>query len=66
MIGQKVKIARAASGLSLRELSEQIDGRVTPQAIGKYERNEDMPSSGVLMALARALNVTEDYLLNDD
>jgi Zn-dependent peptidase ImmA (M78 family)/DNA-binding XRE family transcriptional regulator len=66
MIGHKVKIARAAAGLSLRDLSEQMHGRVTAQAIGKYERNEDMPSSGVLMALARALGVTEEYLLNDE
>ncbi len=64
MIGQKLKVARAAEGLSLRDLSARIDGRVTAQAIGKYERNEDMPSSGVLIALARALGVSEDYLLS--
>jgi Zn-dependent peptidase ImmA (M78 family)/transcriptional regulator with XRE-family HTH domain len=63
MIGQRLKIARAASGLSLRELEAAIGNRVTAQAIGKYERNEDMPSSGVLSALADALNVSEDYLL---
>ena len=64
MIGQKPKGARAAAGLSLRDLSARIGGRVTAQAIGKYERNEDMPSSGVLIALARALGVSEDYLLS--
>jgi len=66
VIGQKLKVARAASGLSLRELSARINGLVTAQAIGKYERNEDMPSSRVLIALAAALDVTEDYLLSDD
>jgi Zn-dependent peptidase ImmA (M78 family)/transcriptional regulator with XRE-family HTH domain len=66
MIGQRLKLARAASGLSLRELEAAIQNRVTAQAIGKYERNEDMPSSGVLTALARALNVSEDYLLATD
>jgi Zn-dependent peptidase ImmA (M78 family)/transcriptional regulator with XRE-family HTH domain len=66
VIGQRLKLARAASGLSLRELEEAIRNRVTAQAIGKYERNEDMPSSGVLAALARALNVSEDYLLATD
>ena len=66
MIGQRLKIARAASGLSLRELEAAIDNLVTAQAIGKYERNEDMPSSGVLRALARALHVSEDYLLSSD
>lgn len=66
MIGQRLKAARAASGVSLRDLEVRIDGRVTAQAIGKYERDESMPSSGVLIALARALNVTEDYLLFSD
>jgi Zn-dependent peptidase ImmA (M78 family)/DNA-binding XRE family transcriptional regulator len=66
MIGRKLKLARAAAGLSLRDLADRIEGKVTAQAIGKYERDEDMPSSGVLMALARALNVREEYLLSDD
>ena len=66
MIGKKLKIARAAAGLSLRDLAARMDGRVTAQAIGKYERDEDMPSSGVLIALARALDVREEYLLSDE
>lgn len=66
MIGQRLKLARAASGLSLREVQGEIDNLVTAQAVGKYERNEDMPSSGVLRALAVALHVSEDYLLAAD
>jgi len=62
MIGQRLRLARVASGLSLRELQAAIDNLVTAQAIGKYERDEDMPSSRVLSALARTLNVSEDYL----
>ena len=54
MIGNKLKVARSASGLSLRALAETMDGVVSAQAIGKYERNEDMPSSRVLIALAKA------------
>ena len=64
MIGSRLKLARAAAGLSLRALEERLDGLVTAQAIGKYERDAMMPSSSVLIALARALGVTEDYLLN--
>jgi Zn-dependent peptidase ImmA (M78 family)/transcriptional regulator with XRE-family HTH domain len=66
MIGQRLKLARAASGLSLRELQLAIDNLVTAQAIGKYERDEDMPSSRVLSALADALSVSENYLLAAD
>jgi Zn-dependent peptidase ImmA (M78 family)/transcriptional regulator with XRE-family HTH domain len=49
----------------LRDLEAAIGNLVTAQAIGKYERDEDMPSSGVLSALADALQVSEDYLLSD-
>lgn len=65
MIGQRLKLARAAAGLSLRELENRIGNRVTAQAIGKYERDESMPSSGVLIALADALGVSVDYLVGD-
>lgn len=66
MIGSKLKVARSASGLSLRALADAMGGVVSAQAIGKYERDEDMPSSRVLMALAAALSVTEEYLLSED
>ena len=66
MIGNKLKVARSASGLSLRALAAAMDGLVSAQAIGKYERNEDMPSSRVLIALAKALHVSEEYLLSED
>ena len=66
MIGRRLKLARIAAGLSLRDLSEVMDGRVSAQAISKYERNEDMPSSDVLLALAAALRTMPDYLLSPD
>lgn len=64
MIGRRLKLARAAAGLSLRDLEEALGSLVTAQAIGKYERDEMMPSSDVLIALAKALNVSVEYLLN--
>jgi Zn-dependent peptidase ImmA (M78 family)/DNA-binding XRE family transcriptional regulator len=66
MIGKRLKIARAAAGLSLRDLSDAMGGIVSAQAIGKYERDEDMPGSRVLMALCKALEVSESYLLSDE
>jgi Zn-dependent peptidase ImmA (M78 family) len=65
MIGKRLKLARAAAGLSLRDLSHKIENRVSAQQIGKYERDEDVPSSGVLIALSRALGVSVDYLVGD-
>ena len=65
MIGQRLRISRSAAGLSLRDLEAKIGNRVTAQAISKYERDEAMPSSGVLIALADALGVSVDYLVGD-
>lgn len=65
MIGSRLKLARSAAGLSLRALAGRIGGRVTAQAIGKYERNESMPGSGVLIALAKALGASVEYLTSE-
>lgn len=65
MIGKRLKLARAAAGISLRDLAERIGNRVSAQQIGKYERDEDVPGSAVLIALSHALGVSVDYLVGD-
>lgn len=63
MIGKRLRLARQGSGFSLRELEARIGNLVSAQAIGKYERDEMMPNSTTLIALANALGVSEGYLL---
>lgn len=65
MIGRRLKLSRVSAGLSLRELSDKIGNLVSAQAIGKYERNEMMPGSKVLIALAQALGVSVNYLVSE-
>ena len=38
MFGKHLQLARKKAGYSLRGLSYALDGAVTAQAIGKYER----------------------------
>jgi Zn-dependent peptidase ImmA (M78 family) len=64
MIADRIRLARSKAGLSLRGLSDAMKNKVTAQAIGKYERGEDIPSSGVLLALSAALGVSLSYLLD--
>lgn len=64
MIGNRLKRAREAAGLSLRDLEAVMAKEVSAQAIGKYERDEMMPSSTILLALSKALKVSPEYLLN--
>ena len=63
MNGERIKMARKRSGLSLRDLAHKMNDTVTAQAIGKYERNEMTPSSEVLISLTQALNVSLAYLM---
>lgn len=62
MFGERLQLARKKAGLSLRALADALGGQVTPQAIGKYERGEMMPSSTVLLALTKALGVSLEFL----
>ena len=59
-LGERLKMARAISGLALREVAERAG--VSHTAISKYERGLDVPSSSVLLRLAQALGVKLDYL----
>lgn len=58
-IGGRIKLARKANAMSLRALAGKID--ISPMAISKYERGENNPSSGVLLRLAKALDVKVEY-----
>lgn len=61
MFGERLHLARKKAGYSLRDLADRLEGKVSAQAIGKYERGEMMPSSGVLIALAKVLGVSMDF-----
>ncbi len=59
MIGARINQARKATGLSLRALAQKAG--ITAMAISKYETGKSTPSSGVLLSLAKALNVRTEY-----
>jgi len=59
MIGERIKQARKASGLSQRALAEKAG--VSAMAISKFENGQLTPASGTLLALAEALGVRVEY-----
>lgn len=59
--GERLRSARKRAGLNLRVLAGRTG--VSAQAISKYERGLDMPSSTVLIRLAKALGVSLEWLL---
>lgn len=62
MLGNRLKLARTAAGLSLRDLEAKINRAVSAQAIGMYERDETTPRSDVLITLADALQISVSWL----
>lgn len=59
MIGERLARARAASNLSMRALAEQSG--VSANMIKKYEHDQSMPASPILLKLAKALGVRTEY-----
>ncbi len=63
MFSRRLRLARERAGLSMRALAQRTDPKITPQAIGKYEKGKMLPSSPVLTGLGRALGVSLDFLM---
>lgn len=59
MFGERLERARKAAGLSLRALGEQVG--LSQTAISKYEKNQIIPDSTMLIKLTHALNVKVEY-----
>jgi transcriptional regulator with XRE-family HTH domain len=63
-IGTKIHLLRKGEGLSLQQLAERSG--VSAAAIHKIERNTMVPTIATLMKLARALDRSVSYLVEED
>lgn len=61
MLGERIRQARLAEGLSLRDLAGLVG--VSASAISKYELEEDKPRPSKLLAIGRALSIPIERLL---
>jgi Zn-dependent peptidase ImmA (M78 family)/DNA-binding XRE family transcriptional regulator len=64
MLGSRIQRARKAARLTLRGLADKI--ALSHTAIQKYEDNKIIPSSDVLIKLAKALNVKMEYFFRPE
>ncbi len=62
--GEKMKKARIEAGLTQEELAEVMT--VSRAAIAKWESDRGMPDISNLKTIAEVLNVSVDYLLNEE
>ncbi len=63
-LGEKIRKARLEAGMTQEELSELL--MVSRAAVAKWETNRGMPDIENLKCIASALNVSVDYLLDEN
>ena len=61
MLGARIAALRRERGFSQGELARRL--QISPSAMGMYEQGRREPSAQILVALARELEVSTDYLL---
>ena len=62
-IGSKIITLRKEKNWSQGDLAKQIEA--SREIIGKYERNENLPSIEMVAKMAKAFGVTIDFLIGD-
>ncbi|OGV72727.1 MAG: hypothetical protein A3K19_02820 [Lentisphaerae bacterium RIFOXYB12_FULL_65_16] len=61
VFGQRLRQARIMRRLSLRALADATGGKVSHNALARYERGEMSPGSPILLAVAEALGQSTDF-----
>jgi transcriptional regulator with XRE-family HTH domain len=63
-IGERITSLRKAKNWSQKDLAKQIDS--SKVMIGKYEREDNLTSIEVIVELAKAFDVSADFLLGQN
>ncbi len=53
------------NGLSLQDLADALDNKISRQALHRYEKGEVVPDSEMINLLSEVLNVRPDYFFRD-
>ena len=65
LFSERFRSARILSGLSLQDLADKIDNKISRQALHKYEKGEVVPDSEMINLLSNALNVRPDFFFRE-
>lgn len=63
-LGQQIRIARVRQGLNQKALKERVG--ISQKYLSDIEQNKVTPRVDILVRLAKALNVSTDFLLLGD
>ena len=64
MFSSRLKELRAKKGLSQAELAKRLG--VTQQAVGRWERDKNLPDNDILKKISVMFGVSLDYLLDNN
>ncbi len=59
--GENIRSLREKSGLPIRKIAAQLD--IDPSLLGKFERNERVPTKDVISRIARVYKQEEGFLM---
>ena len=68
MIGNRIRQARLASGMTLEDLAQKMHDRdqpITRAGLSKYENEKSTPRQSFLMTLGQVLNVKPSYFITE-
>jgi len=65
IFADRFKSARLLNGLSLQDLANLLENKVSRQALHRYEKGEVIPDSEMINHLSDALKVRPDYFFRD-
>lgn len=61
IFAKRFKSARLMKGFSLQDLANEIDGKLSRQALHRYEKGEVIPDNEKINLLSKALDVNPDF-----
>jgi Zn-dependent peptidase ImmA (M78 family)/DNA-binding XRE family transcriptional regulator len=65
IFSERFKSARNLNGLSLQDLAEKLNNKVSRQALHKYEKGEVIPDSEMIGLLSEALSVRPEFFFRE-
>src|SRR5882724_3462279 len=65
LFADRFRAARILRGLSLQDLADKMNNKVSRQALHKYEKGEVVPDSKMIGLLADALEVRPDFFFRE-
>ena len=65
LFAERLKSARMLNGLSLQDLADNLENKISRQALHKYEKGNVFPDSTMLGLLATALKVSPDFFMRE-